>query len=160
VKYGSRVQIVLQDTSIVTTEEHPMHVHGFHFFVVGSGFGNFNPATDPLKFNLVDPPVRNTIGTPRGGWVAIRFVADNPGNVLYYCKNLLLQFVPGSHTNLFRGFLLPLQIRNLVHPLPHRLTSELGFGHGTSGRKWSWPFTVSNTSTARSTPMLRLRKHR
>ncbi|ESW18830.1 hypothetical protein PHAVU_006G074000 [Phaseolus vulgaris] len=85
VKYGSRVQIVLQDTSIVTTEEHPMHVHGFHFFVVGSGFGNFNPATDPLKFNLVDPPVRNTIGTPPGGWVAIRFVADNPGIWFIHC---------------------------------------------------------------------------
>ncbi|KAL5164415.1 Laccase-3 [Glycine soja] len=85
VKYGSKVQIVLQDTSIVTTEEHPMHVHGFHFFVVGSGFGNFNPATDPLKFNLVDPPVRNTIGTPPGGWVAIRFVADNPGIWFVHC---------------------------------------------------------------------------
>ncbi|KAK7301675.1 hypothetical protein RJT34_12546 [Clitoria ternatea] len=84
-KYGSKVQIVLQDTSIVTTEEHPMHVHGFHFFVVGSGFGNFNPATDPLKFNLIDPPVKNTIGTPPGGWVAIRFVADNPGIWFVHC---------------------------------------------------------------------------
>lgn len=81
-KYGSRVQIVLQDTSIVTTEDHPMHLHGFHFFVVGAGFGNFNPARDPANFNLVDPPVRNTIGTPPGGWVAIRFLADNPGNML------------------------------------------------------------------------------
>ncbi|KAF7816171.1 laccase-3-like [Senna tora] len=81
-KYGSKVQIVLQDTSIVTTEDHPMHIHGFHFFVVGSGFGNFNPATDPANFNLVDPPVRNTIGTPPGGWVAIRFVADNPDSHL------------------------------------------------------------------------------
>lgn len=81
-KYGTRVQLVMQDTSIVTTEDHPMHTHGFHFFVVGSGFGNYNPATDPANFNLVDPPVRNTIGTPPGGWVAIRFVADNPGNIL------------------------------------------------------------------------------
>lgn len=80
VKYGSTVQVVLQDTSIVTTEEHPMHLHGYHFFVVGMGFGNFNPRTDPAKFNLIDPPVRNTVGTPPGGWVAIRFVADNPGN--------------------------------------------------------------------------------
>lgn len=80
-KYGSSVQIVLQDTSIVTTEEHPMHLHGYHFYVVGMGFGNFNPRTDPAKFNLVDPPLRNTIGTPPGGWVAIRFVADNPGNI-------------------------------------------------------------------------------
>ncbi|TKY56532.1 Laccase-3 protein [Spatholobus suberectus] len=84
-KYGSNVQIVLQDTSIVTTEDHPMHIHGFHFFIVGSGFGNFNPATDPARFNLVDPPVRNTIGTPPGGWVAIRFVADNPGIWFLHC---------------------------------------------------------------------------
>ncbi|AES98819.1 putative laccase [Medicago truncatula] len=84
-KYGSNVQIVLQDTSIVTVEDHPMHVHGFHFFVVGSGFGNFNPRTDPATFNLVDPPVRNTIGTPPGGWVAIRFKADNPGIWFLHC---------------------------------------------------------------------------
>lgn len=78
-KHGSAVQIVLQDTSIVTTEDHPMHLHGYQFSVVGMGFGNFNAARDTPKFNLVDPPVRNTIGTPPGGWVAIRFVADNPG---------------------------------------------------------------------------------
>ncbi|KAI9091671.1 hypothetical protein K1719_028114 [Acacia pycnantha] len=84
-KYGSKVQIIFQDTSIVTTENHPMHIHGYHFFIVGSGFGNFNPATDPAKFNLVDPPVRNTIGTPPGGWVAIRFLADNPGIWFVHC---------------------------------------------------------------------------
>ncbi|KAG7037020.1 Laccase-3, partial [Cucurbita argyrosperma subsp. argyrosperma] len=84
-RYGSSVQIVLQDTSIVTTEDHPMHLHGYHFYVVGSGFGNFNSATDPARFNLVDPPLRNTIGTPPGGWVAIRFVADNPGAWLMHC---------------------------------------------------------------------------
>lgn len=78
-KYGETVQIVLQDTSIVTVESHPMHLHGYEFFVVGNGFGNFNPRTDPASFNLYDPPQRNTIGTPPGGWVAIRFVADNPG---------------------------------------------------------------------------------
>lgn len=81
-KYGSRVQLVMQDTSILTTEDHPMHLHGYHFSVVGSGFGNFNPQSDPARFNLVNPVARNTIGTPPGGWVAIRFVADNPGNFL------------------------------------------------------------------------------
>lgn len=84
-KYGSRVQIVMQDTSIVTVEDHPMHLHGYHFYVVGSGFGNFNPNRDPANFNLFDPPQRNTIGTPPGGWVAIRFVADNPGIWLMHC---------------------------------------------------------------------------
>ncbi|KAJ6859473.1 laccase-3-like [Populus alba x Populus x berolinensis] len=62
-----------------------MHLHGHHFAVVGSGFGNFNPQTDPAKFNLINPPYRNTIGNPPGGWVAIRFVADNPGIWLLHC---------------------------------------------------------------------------
>ncbi|KDP45752.1 hypothetical protein JCGZ_17359 [Jatropha curcas] len=84
-KYGSKVQIVFQDTSIVTPDDHPMHLHGYHFAVVGTGFGNFNPGTDTVKFNLIDPPFRNTIGAPPGGWVAIRFVADNPGIWLLHC---------------------------------------------------------------------------
>lgn len=81
-KFGSTVQIVMQDTSIVTVEEHPMHLHGHEFYVVGRGTGNFNPSRDTANFNLVDPPKRNTIGTPPGGWAAIRFVANNPGNIL------------------------------------------------------------------------------
>ncbi|KAG8371529.1 hypothetical protein BUALT_Bualt13G0097400 [Buddleja alternifolia] len=85
VKFGSNVQIVLQDTAIVTTEDHPIHLHGYHFFVVGQGFGNFNPKMDTSKFNLIDPPVRNTIDVPTGGWAVIRFVADNPGVWLFHC---------------------------------------------------------------------------
>ncbi|KAL5747091.1 hypothetical protein ACOSQ2_024388 [Xanthoceras sorbifolium] len=84
-KYGSTVQIVLQDTSIVTIENHPMHLHGYEFYVVGMGFGNFNPSRDTAKFNLINPPRRNTIGTPPGGWVAIQFVANNPGIWLMHC---------------------------------------------------------------------------
>uniref|UniRef100_A0A803LCT0 Laccase n=1 Tax=Chenopodium quinoa TaxID=63459 RepID=A0A803LCT0_CHEQI len=84
-KFGSHVQIILQNTNIVTVEDHPMHLHGYHFYVVGSGQGNFNPKTDPARFNLVDPPFRNTVGTTPGGWVAIRFVADNPGVWLMHC---------------------------------------------------------------------------
>ncbi|KAM7496401.1 hypothetical protein LguiA_020815 [Lonicera macranthoides] len=84
-KFGSGVQIVLQDTGIVTTEDHPIHLHGYHFYIVGQGFGNFNPQSDTAKFNLVDPPQRNTIDVPVGGWAAIRFVADNPGVWLMHC---------------------------------------------------------------------------
>lgn len=78
-KYGSRVQLVLQDTSIVTPENHPIHLHGYDFYIIAEGFGNFNPQTDTSKFNLVDPPLRNTVGVPVNGWAVIRFVADNPG---------------------------------------------------------------------------------
>uniref|UniRef100_A0A2N9E2B6 Laccase n=1 Tax=Fagus sylvatica TaxID=28930 RepID=A0A2N9E2B6_FAGSY len=73
------------DTSILGAESHPLHLHGFNFFVVGQGFGNFDSNKDPAKFNLVDPIERNTVGVPSGGWVAIRFLADNPGVWFMHC---------------------------------------------------------------------------
>ncbi|XP_071715744.1 laccase-3-like [Rutidosis leptorrhynchoides] len=84
-KFGSNVQIILQDTSIFSTEDHPVHIHGYNFYIVGQGFGNFNPSRDTPNFNLVDPPKRNTIDVPVGGWAAIRFVADNPGIWFMHC---------------------------------------------------------------------------
>ncbi|KAL8153180.1 hypothetical protein V2J09_010940 [Rumex salicifolius] len=85
VPYNTRVEVVMQDTSILSTESHPLHLHGFNFFVVGSGFGNYDPNKDPGKFNLVDPIERNTVGVPVGGWVAIRFLANNPGVWFMHC---------------------------------------------------------------------------
>ncbi|KAL4339241.1 hypothetical protein GQ457_08G020160 [Hibiscus cannabinus] len=35
------------------------------------GVGNFDPSKDPAKFNLVDPPERNTVGVPTGGWTVL-----------------------------------------------------------------------------------------
>uniref|UniRef100_I1PAF5 laccase n=1 Tax=Oryza glaberrima TaxID=4538 RepID=I1PAF5_ORYGL len=85
VRYGAVVQIVFQDTGIFAAEEHPMHIHGYHFYVLATGFGNYDPVRDAHKFNLVDPPSRNTIGVPVGGWAVVRFVADNPGVWLVHC---------------------------------------------------------------------------
>lgn len=80
--YNSTVQVVLQDTGMITPENHPLHLHGFNFFEVGRGIGNFNPKNDPKNFNLIDPVERNTAGVPSGGWTAIRFRADNPGTYI------------------------------------------------------------------------------
>lgn len=79
--FNTSVELVLQDTSILGAESHPLHLHGFNFFVVGRGFGNYDPKNDPAKYNLVDPIERNTVNVPSGGWVAIRFLADNPGQL-------------------------------------------------------------------------------
>ncbi|KAL3630557.1 high-affinity glucose transporter [Castilleja foliolosa] len=84
-KYGETVQLVLQGTSIFTAENHPIHLHGYDFYIIAEGFGNFNPSSDTGKFNLVDPPMRNTVSLPVGGWAVIRFVADNPGVWLMHC---------------------------------------------------------------------------
>ncbi|XP_021277928.1 laccase-2 [Herrania umbratica] len=85
IPFNTSVEVVLQDTSILGAESHPLHLHGYNFYVVGQGFGNFDPNKDPAKFNLVDPVERNTVGVPSGGWVAIRFQADNPGVWLMHC---------------------------------------------------------------------------
>lgn len=83
--FNTSVELVMQDTSILGAESHPLHLHGFNFFVVGQGFGNYDPDKDPMKFNVVDPVERNTVGVPSGGWVAIRFLADNPGVWFMHC---------------------------------------------------------------------------
>ncbi|KAJ8620732.1 hypothetical protein MRB53_029261 [Persea americana] len=83
--FNTSVELVMQDTSIIGAESHPLHLHGFNFYVVGQGFGNYDPKKDPSKFNLVDPVERNTVGVPSGGWVAIRFFADNPGVWFMHC---------------------------------------------------------------------------
>lgn len=79
-KYNASVELVLQGTNVLASDNHPVHLHGYSFYVVGSGFGNFNPKEDPLRYNLVDPPEETTVGVPKNGWVAIRFRADNPGD--------------------------------------------------------------------------------
>ncbi|KAK1298776.1 Laccase-17 [Acorus calamus] len=83
--FNTTVELVMQDTSILGSESHPLHLHGYNFYVIGQGFGNYDPVKDPLKFNLVDPVERNTVGVPSGGWIAVRFKADNPGVWFMHC---------------------------------------------------------------------------
>ncbi|CAL4967006.1 unnamed protein product [Urochloa decumbens] len=85
VEYGTVVEVVFQDTGILGTASHPMHLHGFSFYVVGRGFGNFNKSKDPATYNLVDPPYQNTVSVQKGGWAAIRFRASNPGVWFMHC---------------------------------------------------------------------------
>ncbi|KAK9740641.1 hypothetical protein RND81_03G050300 [Saponaria officinalis] len=83
--YNSTVEVVFQSTGLVSGADHPMHLHGYSFYVVGVGLGDFDEDTDPLSYNLVDPPFQNTIVVPYEGWTAIRFRADNPGVWFMHC---------------------------------------------------------------------------
>ncbi|XP_030941809.1 laccase-14-like [Quercus lobata] len=75
--YNEAVEMVFQSTNLVEGAGlHPMHLHAY---VVGSGPGIYDNVTDPKSFNLVDPVEVNTFGVPKEGWLAIRFVANNPG---------------------------------------------------------------------------------
>ncbi|KAL5789547.1 hypothetical protein ACOSQ2_004435 [Xanthoceras sorbifolium] len=83
--FNTSVELIMQDTSILGADTHPLHLHGYNFFVVGQGLGNFDPKKDPASFNLVDPVERNTVGVPVAGWVAVRFLANNPGVWFMHC---------------------------------------------------------------------------
>ncbi|PSC72452.1 DNA-directed RNA polymerase III subunit RPC5 [Micractinium conductrix] len=68
-------------------EQHPFHLHGHHFWVLGSGEGIYSPAgtnvsTNSSALNTLNPPRRDTATLPQAGWVVVRFVADNPAHEL------------------------------------------------------------------------------
>lgn len=67
-------------------EQHPMHLHGHSFFVLGQGNGTFNTSTiDSDLLNYDNPRRGDTVTVAPGGWVVVRFVADNPGIWPFHC---------------------------------------------------------------------------
>lgn len=100
-KHNAVVELVFQGTSLLGGTDHPMRLHGHSFYVVGWGFGNFDERKDPLNYNLVDPPLRQTIAVPRNGWTAARFQANNPGK---YVKRSFLHKVKWNNVTYFCVF--------------------------------------------------------
>ncbi|OEL17849.1 Laccase-14 [Dichanthelium oligosanthes] len=84
-RYNETVEVVLQNTAILGAENHPLHLHGFNFYVLAQGTGNFNAHRHLHAYNLVNPQQRNTVAVPAGGWASIRFTADNPGMWIMHC---------------------------------------------------------------------------
>ncbi|KAF5743929.1 laccase family protein [Tripterygium wilfordii] len=84
-EYNTSVELILQGTNVLASDNHPIHLHGYSFYVVGWGFGNFDSKKDPMNYNLVDPPEETTVGVPKNGWAAVRFRADNPGVWFMHC---------------------------------------------------------------------------
>ncbi|GLJ51157.1 hypothetical protein SUGI_1088830 [Cryptomeria japonica] len=85
---NSVVDVILQNANTLTannSEIHPWHLHGHDFWILGYGDGVFDPAKDPLNYNTVNPPLRNTVAVFPYGWTAIRFKADNPGVWAFHC---------------------------------------------------------------------------
>ncbi|TKW02094.1 hypothetical protein SEVIR_8G222407v4 [Setaria viridis] len=84
-RHGAVVEMVFQSTAVLQGDSNPMHLHGHNMILLAQGFGNFDAAKDVAKYNLVNPPVKNTILVPNLGWAAIRFVANNPGVWFMHC---------------------------------------------------------------------------
>ncbi|OMO67513.1 Multicopper oxidase, type 1 [Corchorus capsularis] len=87
-EFNTTIDVILQNANILnkinTSEIHPWHLHGHDFWVLGYGEGKFRDE-DETKFNLTNPPLRNTAVLFPNGWTALRFVADNPGVWAFHC---------------------------------------------------------------------------
>ncbi|MFS8014738.1 putative laccase [Helianthus anomalus] len=81
-RFNSTFQIVLQNTTLIGIENHPLHLHGVNFYVLAQGIGNYDAATTTSSFNLVNPQERNTLGVPVCEWAVFRFKANNPGKLI------------------------------------------------------------------------------
>ncbi|KAL3818898.1 hypothetical protein ACJIZ3_004803 [Penstemon smallii] len=87
-KFNTTVDIILQNANTMNlnnSETHPWHLHGHDFWVLGYGTGKFNGSSDPKRYNLVDPIMKNTVAVHPYGWTALRFRADNPGVWAFHC---------------------------------------------------------------------------
>ncbi|KAG6354548.1 hypothetical protein INS49_004565 [Diaporthe citri] len=62
---------------------HPIHLHGFDFFVLAQGSGTYTSGTTAL--NLDNPPRRDTAMLPASGYLVLAFKTDNPGAWLMHC---------------------------------------------------------------------------
>ncbi|OOQ83552.1 Laccase-1 [Penicillium brasilianum] len=65
-------------------QDHPIHLHGHDFWVLGSGYGNFDSSmTNGLT--LVNAPRRDVVMLPASGYVVIAIKTTNPGVWLMHC---------------------------------------------------------------------------
>lgn len=59
-------------------QDHPIHLHGHDFWVLGSGYGNFD-VSNADGLNLNNPPRRDVAMMPASGYLVVGFITNNPG---------------------------------------------------------------------------------
>jgi hypothetical protein len=81
---GETVDILLINGRALNnaSEQHPFHLHGHAFWLLGQGIGAFNSSA----LNTVDPPYRDMATLFPFGWALLRFQAGtNPGVWPFHC---------------------------------------------------------------------------
>ncbi|XP_038052309.1 laccase-like [Patiria miniata] len=93
VDLGQVVELVLVDEGLFENN-HPMHIHGYNFHVLARGkIGESTTVEEVIRLDQAGnitrrtqrAPVKDTVPVPDGGYVVIRFLADNPGWWLFHC---------------------------------------------------------------------------
>lgn len=98
---------------------HPLHAHGYKFFVLASGHGRppenlLSPSSSSSssQVDLSNPLRRDTASIEAFSWLALRFVADNPGVWAFHCHvgwhaeaGLVMQFL--TRSELVKNMVVP-----------------------------------------------------
>ncbi|KAL0274857.1 UNVERIFIED_CONTAM: hypothetical protein PYX00_002890 [Menopon gallinae] len=88
------VEIILIDEGFAYDANHPFHLHGYSFRVIGMDRLGNNVTKEKIQDidkkgllmrNLKEAPIKDTVTVPDGGYTIIRFLADNPGYWLFHC---------------------------------------------------------------------------
>ena len=87
VELNDLVEVIIVDGGS-QSENHPFHLHGQSFAVLGleklgesifMGDVKRLDRTSGLRRNLINPPLKDTVQVPSGGYLVFRFFAKNPG---------------------------------------------------------------------------------
>ncbi|XP_028030657.1 L-ascorbate oxidase-like isoform X2 [Bombyx mandarina] len=165
VKLNSVVEVVIVDEGITFDANHPFHLHGHSFRVVGlrrlasdttiEEVKAFDEA-GLLKRNLKNAPIKDTVTVPDGGYTVIRFKADNPGYWLFHCHiefhvevGMALVFKVGDHKDMPPvprefpkcGSYIPDNMLELATEKPKNDNQFISISH------W-WPVVVVNNTVS------------
>uniref|UniRef100_A0A182P7D7 Multicopper oxidase n=1 Tax=Anopheles epiroticus TaxID=199890 RepID=A0A182P7D7_9DIPT len=88
------VEMVMIDEGFTFDANHPFHLHGHAFRVVGMDRVSRNTTVEEIRRmdeegrlprRLKRAPIKDTVTIPDGGYTIIRFIANNPGYWLFHC---------------------------------------------------------------------------
>ncbi|RXG70035.1 Laccase-6, partial [Armadillidium vulgare] len=175
VEFGSLVEIILVDIGAIYYANHPFHLHGHAFAVLGMERIGVHSTTlkavqnleksKKLMRNFKNPPIKDSVTVPDGGYTVIRFIANNPGYWLFHCHltfhletGMAVVFHVGNQKDLPpvpKGFprcgsWLPKPVNDLHYEIS-KLTSEVTFGNPFSRIKYNL-FTEKKNETTNEQP--------
>ncbi|XP_070174008.1 uncharacterized protein [Littorina saxatilis] len=94
VALGEVVELIFIDEGVIFNANHPMHLHGYKFRVIGMDRLNESTSIETIKAmdrngqlrrKFTKGILKDTVTVPDGGYTIIRFKADNPGIWLMHC---------------------------------------------------------------------------